>query len=373
MIRFSCEQCGCRISVRDENAGRIGECPKCKNALLVPKKLNTIELQCEKCGQKISVLRKKSAQTGRCPNCRNPILVPGTEKAVSKPKKETPDDTNSYLLGNDAGLTLLEVPDELKFQDLLDKPSKVAENLSEEELSETAQIEESKSEEQRSAPWFIDIFLYPVNQAGLTNLALFTIVPMVCQFLGLIGFIIRMLMGLYFGWYLTECVRDSANGATRAPEAFASMGVREMWAQMQHIVGCYLILIFPAFLYSVYAHKTDAIYWGLLIAGSFFFPMGLLACIMFDSIRGLNPILLLGSIFSTFFQYCGLVILVVGIVFALTVLLGMFESNSVRSFSASRVAIDVGVFALLIYTAFIVVHLIGRFYRANEEKLNWEC
>ena len=373
MIRFSCGQCGCRISVRDENAGRMGKCPKCKNTLLVPKKLNTIELQCEKCGQKISVLRKKSAQAGHCPNCKSTITVPGTEKAVVKPKKETPDDTNSYLLGNDAGLTLLEVPDELKLQDQLDKPARTAEISTEPGLYETTQSEESESQEQRSVPWFIDIFLYPVNQEGLTNLAIFTIVPLISGALGLIGFIIRMLMGLYFGWYLTECVRDSAQGGTRAPEAFASMGVREMWEQMQHIAGCYIILIMPAFFYSLYAHKTGTIYWGLLITGSFFFPMGLLACIMFDSIRGLNPILLLGSIFSTFFKYCGLVLLVVGIVFAITALLGMFESNSVQGFSAARVAIDGVLVAILIYTAFVIAHLIGRFYKANEERLNWEC
>ena len=55
--------------------------------------------------------------------------------------------------------------------------------------------------------------------------------------------------------------------------------------------------------------------------------MGLLACVMFDSIRALNPILLIGSILSTFFQYCGLVLLIIGIVLAFRALTGMADAG----------------------------------------------
>ena len=37
MIRFHCEHCGHKISVKDKHAGKQGKCPKCKTILTVPK------------------------------------------------------------------------------------------------------------------------------------------------------------------------------------------------------------------------------------------------------------------------------------------------------------------------------------------------
>jgi len=93
---------------------------------------------------------------------------------------------------------------------------------------------------------------------------------------------------------------------------------------------------------------------------------------MFNSIGGLNPILLLGSIFSTFFQYCGLVLLVVGVLFAFTCLAGMFESEDAQE-PTIAVLILMGIFYFLgLYIAFVISHLIGRFYWRCQDKLNWE-
>ncbi len=41
--------------------------------------------------------------------------------------------------------------------------------------------------------------------------------------------------------------------------------------------------------------------------------MSILAVVMFDSINGVNPILIVRSIISTFVQYCGFVALVYGL------------------------------------------------------------
>ena len=100
--------------------------------------------------------------------------------------------------------------------------------------------------------------------------------------------------------------------------------------------------------------------------------MSLLACIMFDSVSGLNPILLIGSIFSTFFQYCWLVILVVGIIFSFSYLSESMQTEGLRSSSAD-IFFNGMIFVLVVYISFIIAHLIGRFYWKNEEKLNWEC
>jgi hypothetical protein len=299
MIRFCCENCGCKIKAPETNTGKKGKCPKCGNALIVPEEIN--------------------------------------------------------------------------INDLLVKNTQIKDNPVEPQPENDIPIEENESAGHRRLPWFIDIFLYPTSAPGLTNLAIFSIIPLITRILFIPGFILNFLIGFYFGWYLTECVRDSAKGKTRAPEAFVIADAREMLDQIEHIIGSYLIFIMPAFLYSLYAQKTDLIYWVLLTTGSFFFPMSLLACIMFDSTKGLNPILLLGSIFSTFFQYCLLVLLVIGIIFSFISITKITETENTRNFSITMLAFE-GIFIFLeTYIALIIAHLIGWFYWRNKEKLNWEC
>jgi formate/nitrite transporter FocA (FNT family) len=153
-----------------------------------------------------------------------------------------------------------------------------------------------------------------------------------------------------------------------------------MWSQAQHILGCYLILLGPVLLYHNFTQRKDAIFWSLLAYGAFFFPMGLLACIMFDSIRGLNPILLIPSIFSTFFHYFGLVLLIVAIILAFSALSSMDTDNpetrqSPEQHQPPKISALVvgGIFAgIVVYIAFVIAHVIGRFYWRHQEKLNWE-
>jgi hypothetical protein len=94
---------------------------------------------------------------------------------------------------------------------------------------------------------------------------------------------------------------------------------------------------------------------------------------MFDSVKGLNPILLLSSIFSTFSQYCVLVILVIGIIFSFISFAKLTGTENTQKFSITMIFIE-GIFIFLeTYIALIIAHLIGWFYWRNKEKLNWEC
>lgn len=214
------------------------------------------------------------------------------------------------------------------------------------------------------------------------HLGIFTIIPFVLSLIGILlgpfsmamafpSLLINIAIGLYICWYITECVRDSAKGGQRAPEAFAMSGLGEMWSQSLHIIGCYLIFLGPALFYSVFSNETDIVFWLLLIYGAFFFPMGLLACIMFDSVGGLNPLLLIGSIFSTFFQYCGLVLLISGIVLGFRAI-QTTRTSDIQQETITTIVIGAISSLILFYIAFVVAHLIGRFFWRNQEKLNWE-
>jgi hypothetical protein len=93
---------------------------------------------------------------------------------------------------------------------------------------------------------------------------------------------------------------------------------------------------------------------------------------MFDSIRGLNPVLLLSSIFSTFVQYSGLVLLVATIVLAVVLFTHMQGTGNVWQNRASRMFLMILFNGITLYAIFVVAHLLGRFYYKYQDKLNWE-
>jgi len=170
---------------------------------------------------------------------------------------------------------------------------------------------------------------------------------------------------LYLYWYVTECVRDSAAGGLRAPETLGSApGLGDMSLRALDIVGCLIVFWGPAGFYFFYTHKIDAIFWSLFAYAVFFFPMGLLSVIVFDSFSGLNPIVLIGSIFSTFLPYCAMVIVFVSAGF----LIGKIESAAPQSQVLSFI-----ISCINLYLALVEAHLLGRFYWRYQDKLRWEA
>ena len=120
-----------------------------------------------------------------------------------------------------------------------------------------------------------------------------------------------------------------------------------------------------AIVYVSFNKRIDPVFWLLLGGGVFFLPMALLSTIMFDSLAGLNPILIIGSIFSTFGKYLG-VALAFYVPYAISV--GVF---TVLSPFVSPLTIPI--FSLIdLYLLLVAAHLLGWFFYRNEEKLNWE-
>ena len=220
-----------------------------------------IKFHCKNCGQKIRVPEIHAGKKGKCPKCKNTIVVPKPQDIGSLTSRPTAQEHAS---------------------------DKIAEDLRKlEERMETEQAEPEPVGE-RKLPWLIDIFLYPVSKGGLTNLAIFVGIPLIVKIiqqvvgpfavvLAIPSLIINVLIGLYICWYFAECVRDSAKGGTRAPEAFATADTSDMYSQSLQLLGCYILFVGPVGFYYLFIHKTDTIYWLLLAYGVFLFPMGLLA------------------------------------------------------------------------------------------------
>jgi hypothetical protein len=218
-------------------------------------------------------------------------------------------------------------------------------------------------------------FFYPINGAGLTQLAIFLGIPFLIGvltmaagpfgiFIGIPGIVIMLVIDAYMAWYVCECIRDSGNGGVRAPDVIASSpDLWEVVAQLLQIFACYAFFLAPMVFYYSYTKRLDGVFWALGGYAGFFFPMGLLAVTMFDSISGLNPILFIGSILRVFLSYCILVSALVA-----TTGLIWWLSVSMQAMGLRTILIRI----TATYLILVAAHLLGRFYYWKANKLNWD-
>jgi hypothetical protein len=332
-----------------------------------------IEFSCENCGQKITVPRVHAGKRGKCPKCKQIVTIP----------KQTTLDTRTK--NNDTKSPGVELDISLKEQNL-DR------SAGEEETPEIAVQNRIDPEtiEKRKLPWLIDIFLYPISVPGLTMLGIFIFTPFILGLilavlaralgalnplmvlvlfpLGILFVIIRFIVSWYMIWYFGVCVQESGAGQIRAPETLTKDGgfdIVEMFYQSIRFLCCIVICFGPAVAYYFTYKQVDRSFWLILTGGIFFFPMTLLSIVMFDSIIGLNPILIVTSIFSTFFQYCCVVVMFcipVGIIAGMLIYLPKNTGFLIQLILRTVYA----------YQLLIAGHLLGDFFKRNEERLYWE-
>lgn len=210
-----------------------------------------------------------------------------------------------------------------------------------------------------------------------------------------ISLIVNIIIRLYRYWYISECIRDSAEGRIRAPETVASTpGLWELLSIFFKIFVCIIIFSAPIYYYLLNYRDIERDLWPLLnftvfflwivitevgksgmtfhlllFFAVFFFPMTILSVVMFDSLRGLNPLLIIRSIFCTFVPYFGLILLLC-ILWLPVIFVRKFVVTQV--FSGRDGLYLYLPRAVSIYIILVGVHLLGRFYWKYREKLNWE-
>ncbi|MBW7988623.1 MAG: hypothetical protein FVQ84_01175 [Planctomycetes bacterium] len=336
---------------------------------------SVIKFRCGNCGGKFSVHKNNAGKKGKCPKCKNIVVVPEIQTAGDLINH---NDSVAAEVGSKSSaydLALLDMPQKDKTQDLPSGHPDTSGNTSEyNHEPEEEPSDDTELPPERKLPWLIDIFLYPICTPGQITLGIIIIIPLLINiFVGLLGpfgilalpfsMLINFVISMYFLWYLAECIRDSAEGGIRAPETFAnSPGLGELLGQLFCLLLCILIFAGPVGYYYIKTDRTDATFWSLLALAIFFLPIGLLAVTMFDSIRGLNPLLLIGSVFRTHFIYLALVIILWAIALSVIFILRLLQSEWVAFLS--------GYFIMYIFL--VVAHLLGRFYWRYQERLNWE-
>ena len=177
---------------------------------------------------------------------------------------------------------------------------------------------------------FFNALLFPANLTGLAHIGIYSLCFLALSSIqrimisnmaigmgfGIIGFIVTIEMVNY----LYHCIRESASGATAAPDSllldsFDTSGVSatfggyfSLQAEYLGVIFPVVICFFPALLYPLFTHRFDVIFFVLLGAGTFYYPMLQTAAVLFDSSTGYNPFIHLISIIKTFLPYCLLVL-----------------------------------------------------------------
>lgn len=331
-----------------------------------------IKFACAHCGSRLSVSVDKTGRRGKCPHCQEPLIVPPPAPQVDAPAA-SPEPTLIDPLQDASLLDLSHLQAREDTQETI------------EELRERHLPSQPTEIPKRKLPWIIDIFLYPLSTAGLVALGIVVGGPLLLQAFAQLSLIASLAFGpmvvfwaifivfywvalivlcTYLNWYACECIRDSAVGGIRAADTVGrTPGLGEILLESWRVFLCAAVCTAPALIYATQTRQTDGVFLGLMGAAAFFLPMAIMAVVRFESIRVLNPILLIGSIFSTFLPYCALV----PMCYTLLALLPL----AVYLLVVKRVA---GYLVLLAayYVWLILAHLLGRFCWKYEERLNWD-
>jgi len=118
----------------------------------------------------------------------------------------------------------------------------------------------------------------------------------------------------------------------------------------------------PMIIYWLSVRRVDIVFWSLQAWAAAICPMALLAVTMFDSVYGLNPLILIGSVLGTFLPYLGLVLALGTLIFLL-----VKANQALADYSLLHYAFGFAKY----YLVLVAAHLVGRFYWRYEEKLNW--
>ena len=135
-----------------------------------------------------------------------------------------------------------------------------------------------------------------------------------------------------------------------------------MLVQTVRTIAAVAVALLPMVVYWLSVRRVDTVFWSLLAWAAVICPMALLAVIMFDSVYGLNPLILIGSVLSTLVPYLVLVSALGALIFAT-----VKANQALAGYPLRRFAFGFAEY----YLALVAAHLVGRFYWRYEEKLNW--
>ncbi len=244
----------------------------------------------------------------------------------------------------------------------------------------------------RPCPLFLDVFLYPLNRAGLMTLAVIFGGPLalggisvLCYFLMravpiLIFVSVPIIMAsvavtfgmiLYYLWYVCECLRESSSGAIRAPETMGhAPGIMDLFCQLFQVICC-LLLFISTYLSTVHSFALEGIARLVLMGVLFFvFPMVFLGIVSSDSFRGFHPVPVVKNTVRCFIPYCLVVVVLAGLHSVPPWLIRLVPGMAQIVKWGITIA-DIVLVLAEVYLLMVSAHIIGWFAYKYQERLEW--
>lgn len=333
MIKFKCPNCGQKLRVPEDRAGRKGKCPKCRHSITVPRQLQIEDAE--------------------------PLPTLNFPDSDQPPPRQSAFDSDAIRITEEAQSGSPQGEFGAVFPWAREAPPPVPSN-------ETHRSTPSQSDTRRG---IVDMLAYPMSVSGIIHVIIFFLfglfirpsgIPL-CLFAPPVFRSIALVISTgYCLYYFAHCVRCSSSGERRAPDINNQPGSIDAITLFFEFFAALAWMIFsfaPPVAYLIVTGRADAVFIGLAACAILYAPISLLAIVLFDSVNGLNPILIIPSILSVFVPYIFLLIALAIVWVGIVLLYWVHPLLGIPS----------------AYLMILSAHLLGRFFLKYQDRLNWEA
>jgi len=219
---------------------------------------------------------------------------------------------------------------------------------------------------------FPGVFIYPFKGDGTFALiaggVFFYLLDLLARW-SFLGIIVSAFVGGYYCAFMLGIIRSSVCEEDELPDWPSFTDWQEdIFRPLVHVIGTVIFCALPAGLYYfIQIHDKehfDNVFWFLAGIGVLYFPMGLLAVAVYDSLAGLNPLIVFIAIAKTPVQY---LLALLGL--AVAVALSMW----IAAMATEYLPIGSGLIITMtsLYFTAVEMRILGVLYNSNSEKLQW--
>ncbi len=181
--------------------------------------------------------------------------------------------------------------------------------------------------------------------------------------LWIFGLGLLLIIAVYLTGYISQVVVDTAGGEDEAPNwpDFSDFIEECFWPTLMALGA--ILVAFAPWIIAALAGADSLIRSVLGAVGAAYLPMALTAAVLFRSIEGLNPFLVVRSIFKTLPKYIFAAVLVVLVFLAMQLAQDFMRGQSLL---LSMIGPVVG-----LYFYIVQARIMGLIYRYCEDELDW--
>jgi len=333
-----------------------------------------IEFECPSCQQPLAVDQLHAGLEASCPHCQSTIAVPAaTMPAVAAAgvvaTRDQPAEDDAQFLCTNPECGGIWTEGQLLIQATREKSVKLCPKCR--RAVERVIVEPSFWARLPGA------FAYPFRQQGVWIVLLGTPVLLANDLagFGILLILVKLILLGLIGSFLINVIQTTADDPETPLEWPDASDKGDLLVTGLQLVGSVLLVFAPAILCAfrtLSSHGENPGAWAqasaaLAILGLLYYPMAFLAFAMFDSLNGLNPLIVLPSILKAPLQYLTILILIAAMIVGRHLLGAMCVGLSIGWKIACLFPLEVVAFYSLIVSA----RLLALLYRSKAAGLGW--